>query len=132
MARLLFDRRAKRVCAGLWGVGWLGVAALMLLPLGVAGGPEGGDLIAHFLVFGAMALAAVGFSRSPGQLAWLASLTVALGVGFEYAQSFLPYRSAAIDDAIADALGGLVGYVLALLVLYFVIRPTEPRLAAAR
>jgi VanZ family protein len=130
MARLLFDRRARLVCAGLWGAAWLVVAALLLLPLGVSG-PSGSDLAGHFLVFATMAFAAVGFSRRPGQLAWLAGATVALGGALEYAQGFVPYRSSEVADAVANGVGGLAGYAAALLVLYFVIRPAEPRLAAA-
>jgi VanZ family protein len=128
MARLLFDRRARLVCGALWGVAWLLVAALLLLPLGVPGS-EGTDRVAHVLVFGAMVFAAVGFSRRPGQLAWLAGVTIALGGALEYAQSFLPYRTSAVADAVANGVGAVVGFAAALLVLYLVIRPAEPRLA---
>ena len=79
MVRLLFDRRAKLVCAGLWGVGWLALAALLLLPLGGVPVPSGSDLIGHFLVFAAIAFVAVGFAREPAQLAWLTLLTIGLG-----------------------------------------------------
>jgi VanZ family protein len=126
MARLLFDRRARLACALIWGLAWLVVAALMLMPLGVPG-PPGSDLAVHFLVFGTMAFAAVSFSRHPGRLAGFALMTIALGAALEYAQSFVPYRSPAIADAVADGAGALIGYALALLVLYFVIRPAEPR-----
>jgi VanZ family protein len=130
MRRLLFDHRVRRICAGLWAIAWLGVAALLLLPLGVAA-PGRGDLVGHFLLFATMAFAAVGFSRRPGQLAWLALVTVALGTALELAQGFVPYRSAELADAVADAAGGLAGYGAALLVLYLVIRPAEPRVRAA-
>ena len=43
----------------------------------------------------------------------------------------MPYRSSEVADAMANGVGGLAGYAAALLVLYFVIRPAEPRLAAA-
>jgi len=130
MARLLLDRRVRVMCALLWGGAWAVVAALLLLPLGLPG-PQGSDVVGHFLLFGTMAFAAVGFSRRPGQLAWLAAATIALGMVLEYAQGFVPHRSPEITDALANGMGGLVGYALALLVLYFVIRPAEPRLAAA-
>ena len=130
MTRLWFDRRARLACALIWGLAWLVVAALMLMPLSVPA-PPGSDLLVHFLVFGTMAFAAVSFSRHPGRLAGFAVMTVALGAGLEYAQGFVPYRSPAIADAVADGAGGLVGYALALLVLYFVIRPAEPRFRAA-
>jgi VanZ family protein len=130
MARLLFDPRIRLICAALWGVAWLVVVALLLLPLGVAG-PRGSDLVAHFFVFGTMAFAAVGFSRRPRQLAWLAGLTIALGATLEYAQSFVPYRTSEVADAVANGVGGVVGFAAALLALYLVIRPAEPRLGAA-
>ena len=130
MSRLLFDRKARFVCAGLWGVAWLGVVALLLLPLGVAA-PGRSDLVGHFVLFAAMAAAAVGFSRRPGQLAWLALVTVALGIALEIAQGFVPYRVSEVADAAANGLGGLAGYSIALLVLYFVIRPAEPGYRAA-
>jgi hypothetical protein len=126
MERLLFDRRAKVVCAGLWSAGWVGVAAALLLPLGVST-PGRGDLVGHFLLFGAMAFGAVGFSRRPGQLAWLALATIALGTALEFAQNLVPYRSFEAIDAVANGVGALAGYAAALLVLYWVIRPAAPR-----
>lgn len=131
MGRLLFDRRPKLVCAGLWGFSWLAVAALLLLPLGGVPVPGGSDLIGHFLLFAAIAFAAVGFARAPAHLAWLAFVTIGLGVTLEYAHGFVPYRSSEIADGLANTLGGLAGYAAALLVLYFVIRPAETQLALA-
>ena len=130
MERWLFDRRAIRVCAALWGVAWLGVAAALLLPLGVQT-PGRTDLLGHFLLFGAMAFGAVGFSRRPGQLACLALATVALATTLELAQGLVPYRTVEAIDAVANGLGVLAGYVSALLVLYYVIRPAEPRYGGA-
>ena len=130
MERLLFDRRAKRACAALWGVAWVGVAALLLLPLS-APGPSGSDLVGHFLLFATIAFAAVGFSRRPGQLAWLTFATGALGMALEYAQGFVPYRESELADAVANGVGALAGYAAALLALYFVIRPAEPRYGGA-
>jgi VanZ family protein len=118
------------VCAGLWGAAWLGVAAGLLLPAAVAT-PDRTDLVAHFLLFGAMAFGAVGFSRRPGQLACLALATVALGVALEFAQKLVPYRTFDVIDAVANGVGALVGYAGALLVLYFVIRPAALRYGGA-
>jgi hypothetical protein len=125
MVHLLFDRKAKLVCAGLWGVGWLAVAALLLLPLGGVPVLGSSDLIGHFVLFATIAFAAVGFARAPAQLSWLAFVTIGLGVTLEYAQNFIPYRSSEIPDGVANALGGVAGYAAALLVLYFLIRPAE-------
>jgi hypothetical protein len=130
MERLLFDPRAKRVCAGLWGAAWLGVAAALLLPLGVST-PGRSDLVGHFLLFGAMAFGAVGFSRRPGQLACLALATIAFGTALEFAQDLVPSRTFEAIDAVANGMGALAGYAAALLVLYFVIRPAEPRYGGA-
>ena len=129
MARLLFDRKVRLLCALSWGAAWVVVAALLLMPLNVQA-PPGSDLVAHFVLFGSMAFAAVGFSHRPGQLAWLALATIALGVGLEYAQGFVPTRYSEAADAMANGVGALFGYAIALLVLYFVIRPADPRLRA--
>lgn len=130
MERLLFDHRAKRVCAALWGAAWLGVAAALLLPVNVPA-PEGSDLVAHFLLFGAMAFGAVGFSRQPGQLACLALATIAIGTALEFAQGLVPYRTFAPSDAVANGVGALAGYAAALCVLFYVIRPAAPRYGGA-
>jgi hypothetical protein len=130
MERLLFDRRAKLVCAAVWAAAWLGVAAALLLPLGVSA-PGRSDLVAHFVLFGAMAFGAVGFSRRAGQLACLALATIALGAALEFAQHLVPYRSSEPLDAVANCMGALAGYGAALLVLYLVIRPAEPRYGGA-
>lgn len=130
MTRLMFDRRARLLCALSWGAAWAVVAALLLLPLEVPT-PPGGDLVVHFLLFGTMAFTAVGFSRRPGQLAWLALVTLLLGVALEYAQGFVPTRYTETADAVANGVGAAAGYALALLVLHFVIRPAEPRVRAA-
>ena len=92
MARLLFDRRARLMCAGLW--------ACRLVRRGRAPAAAARRVDARrqrsrrsFLLFATMAFAAVGFSRRPGQLAWLALVTIALGAALEYAQGFVSYRS---------------------------------------
>ena len=130
MASLLFDRRVRRICAALWGGAWAVVAVLLLSPLNVPA-PSGSDLVAHFLMFATMSFTAVGFSRRPGQLAWLAFATVAISLALEYAQGFVPHRSSTVADALANGLGALAGYVAALLVLYLVIRPAELRYGPA-
>jgi hypothetical protein len=126
MERLLFDRRAKLVCAALWGVAWLATAAALLLPVGVAG-PGRSDLMAHFLLFGTLAFGALGFSRRAGQLGWLAFTTLALSMALEFAQKLVPYREFDLLDAVANGVGALAGLSVALLVLHFVIRPAELR-----
>jgi hypothetical protein len=99
---------------------------VVFLPLGGVPVPGGSDLIAHFLLFAAIAFAAVGFARAPAQLACLGFVTIGFGVSLEYAQGLVPYRSSEIGDGVANSLGGLAGYAAALLVFYFVIRSPEP------
>jgi VanZ family protein len=130
MERLLFDRRAKLACAGLWAAAWLGVATALLLPVEIST-PGRSDLVAHFLMFGAMAFGAVGFSRRPGQLACLALMTIALGTALEFAQGLVPYRTFDPTDLVANSMGALAGYAAGLLVLYLIIRPAEPRFGGA-
>jgi VanZ family protein len=90
-----------------------------------------GDLLAHFLIFGCMAFAAVGFSRRPWQLACLTLVTIGGATALEFAQGLVPYRTFDPIDGVANSLGALAGYVAALMVLYFVIRPAAPRYGAA-
>jgi VanZ family protein len=73
----------------------------------------------------------VGFSRRPGQLACLALATIALGTALEFAQDLVPYRTFDPIDLVANSMGALAGYAAALLVLYFLIRPAEPRYGGA-
>lgn len=122
---MMFRPSVRLACGILWGLSWGAVAALMLLPIGGAA-PAGADLVAHFLIFAAMAFAAVAFSRRPGQLAWLALGTFAGGTALEFAQRLVPYRSFELADLAADGLGAVTGYAAALLVLYFVLRPAAP------
>lgn len=130
MARL-FDARLRRICAVLWTLAWPAVAALLLLPV-PATAPARSDLVAHFLMFAALAFGAVSFSHRAGQLAGLALATVAGATLLEFAQRFLPYRTFDLTDAAANALGASSGYALALVVLLLWIRPADPTLQASR
>jgi VanZ family protein len=130
MARL-FDPRTRRVFTALWAFAWLGVAALLLSPLPAAG-PTHSDLVAHFLLFAAMAFATVSFSHRPGQLALLTLATIAGATALEFAQGLTPYRTFDLTDAAANALGAASGYGLALVVLLLWIRPADPSLQASR
>jgi VanZ family protein len=111
--------------AALWALAWLGVAALLLSPLPAAG-PTHSDLVAHFLLFGGMAFAAVSFSHRAGQLAGLTLATVIGATALELAQELVPYRTFDLIDAAANALGASSGFALALTVLTLWIRPADP------
>jgi VanZ family protein len=121
----LFRPELRRLCAGLWALAWVVVALLLLLPMPVAA-PERSDLLAHFLIFAVLAFAAVSFSRSTGQLAVMALVTVAGGTLLEAAQKLAPSRSFDLTDAAANALGAGAGLVLALVVLGWLIGPADP------
>jgi len=130
MARL-FDPRTRLICAVLWVLAWPAVAALLLLPMPIAG-PARSDLAAHFLMFAGLAFGAVSFSRRAGQLAGLALATVAGATLLEFAQRLVPYRTFDLSDAAANALGAGSGYALALIILLLWIRPADPALRASR
>ena len=123
MARL-FDPRTRRMFAALWALAWLGVAVVLLSPLPAAG-PTHSDLVAHFLLFGAMAFATVSFTHRAGQLAGLTLATVLGATALELAQELVPYRTFDLIDAAANALGATSGFALALTVLVLWIRPAD-------
>jgi VanZ family protein len=127
MHRLSFAR-IRPLLAALWALAWVGVAALLLLPVPVSA-PDRSDLLAHFLLFAGMAFAAAGFSRRPGRLAGLALLTMALATALEFAQRLVAYRSFDLTDAAVNVLGAASGYGLALVVLTLWLRPADPGLA---
>lgn len=129
--RYLHEPRIRATFFGLWCVGWVVLSISLLAPLPFPL-PGGSDKLAHFGAFAALAFGAVSFCHHPGRLALLALATCAGGVLLEIGQAFVPHRSFSVGDAIADALGAGAGYVLALIVLYTVIRPTDPALRAAR
>ena len=124
-----FAAKIRPLLAALWATAWVGVAALLLLPMPVAA-PDRSDLVAHFLLFAGMAFGAIGFSRRARQLAGLALLTIAGGTALELAQQLVAYRSFDPVDAAANVLGALSGYALAVIVLVLWLRPAEPELAA--
>jgi len=121
--QLLFDRRVRRTLFGLWCLGWLILAVLLLAPLSSPMSVSYSDLIAHFLVFACLAFGAVGFSHRGTELTLLAAATIAGGVALEFAQGLVPSRTFDILDMGANTLGAMVGYAGALTVLLLVIRP---------
>ncbi len=127
----LYQSKTRLTLAGLWAAAWVVVAALLLLPI-PGGVPEGADKVAHFLMFGSLAFAAVGFSHRAGQLAGLALVTIAGGTALEYAQRLTSYRTFDLADAAANTLGATSGYAVALIVLLLWIRPADPAYQARR
>jgi VanZ family protein len=128
--RRLLDPRIRAICFALWCVAWLLVAIALLMPLPVAA-PSRSDLVAHFATFGLMALGAVGFCHQPLRLFGLTFLTMAGAAALEFAQLLSPYRSFDLVDMIANMLGALCGYGLALALLVLIIRPADAALRGA-
>lgn len=126
----LFHPTVKLTCLALWCLAWLGVAALLLAPLPSSGVQS--DLLAHAVLFGAMALGAVSFCHHPGQLTLLTVITIAVGTVLELAQGLVPYRTFDLHDALANALGAGAGYLAALAILYSVVRPAASASASGR
>jgi VanZ family protein len=117
--------RIRPLLAASWAIAWVGVAALLLLPVPVAS-PGRSDLLVHFGLFAGMAFAAIAFSRRAGQLAGLALLTIIGGTALEFAQKLVAYRSFDLTDAAANALGATSGFALAVIVLALWLRPGGP------
>lgn len=115
----------ERTCAGLWGIAWLAVAALMLMRVSAPAHPGRLDLVVHFAVFGTMTLATISFSRDTARLTVLALVTVAGATALEFAQALVPYRSFELLDLAANTVGAATGYALALVVLGRMIRSAE-------
>lgn len=131
MIHRLYEPKVRAGFFGLWCLGWVAVTMALLAPLPFPM-PGGSDLVAHVAVFAAMSFGAVAFCHGPFRLAGLALLTTLAGLLLEYAQSFTRYRIFDVQDAWADALGAGLGYALALVVLYSLIRPADPALREAR
>ena len=101
----------------LWLAAWLVIAALLLVPFGIPPAPGRGDLLVHLLMFGGLALTALGFCRTPSALI-VAALGTAVGGGtLEMAQGLVPSRFADPLDALANVLGAALGCALAIVLL---------------
>src|SRR3972149_6452723 len=73
------------------------------------------DKIAHFLVYGALALLIFrGFTRTTGSNNFFltASITVAYGLSDEFHQSFVPARDSDVKDIAADGIGAMAAMTI--------------------
>lgn len=111
--RHLDDPRVRALLLALWCLGWVAVAVLSLVPISIPG-PRGSDKALHFATYALMTAAAVTFCRSPWRLLLIALAATLIGGVIEIAQGLVPYRSMSMADAVANALGALLGYALAL------------------
>ncbi|MGH6942610.1 MAG: VanZ family protein [Geminicoccaceae bacterium] len=127
----LFLPQIRLTCVLLWGLAWLVVAALLLLPPPLEP-PGRSDLVAHFSLFCAMAFGAVSFCHGPRRLLGLTLLTMSAAAALECAQRLVPYRTFDLLDMAANVLGAGSGYFVALAALFLLIRPANPTLQAVR
>ena len=109
-----------------WCLCWPALAVLLLTPLPF-GFVSRTDLLAHFLVFGAMTAFLVLFVRSQAQLIGLAVLTIIYSLALEIGQGYVPNRVFDVADALANLAGGVTGCPGALFILRTYIRPAERR-----
>ena len=113
---ILFSPRFRLAAFIGWCLSWPGIAVLLLTPLPFAFVSRS-DLLGHLLLFAVMTGAIIAFARSRTQIITLSLLTIAYGVALEFAQAHVPGRTFDAADAMANALGGMVGCLCALLFL---------------
>lgn len=109
----LSSRRHARLALLLWCLAWPGIVLALLMPLR-SGMIVHADILMHFLLFGAMAFGAVGFSRNTAQFVVFTILTIVTSLSLECAQALMPHRSADVLDGLANTLGAATGAVVAL------------------
>lgn len=74
----------------------------------------GWDKLNHALAFGALALSGrFGFPGSRGSALAVAAVLLLFGIGIEAVQSFIPSRSAEVNDVVADMVGIVSGLLAA-------------------
>ena len=96
-------------------LGWAWAAAIVYFSLAPGlpeSGVEGGDKLAHFLAYAALAYWFSQFYFHNTRLAYALGFA-AMGVGLEFAQGALGYRSFDLADMAANALGVLAGLAAA-------------------
>jgi VanZ family protein len=74
------------------------------------------DKLVHIVLYGVLGALAVRGLGGRGVRVWLGAAAVAAlyGVTDELHQLFIPFRSADVEDAVADAAGALLGAALAI------------------
>jgi VanZ family protein len=97
-------------------MGWALAAAIVWLSLTPAPPTidlEEGDKLGHFLAYGSLMLwFCLLYPRRPARIAYALGWT-AMGVGLEFIQGQLGYRTYEVYDMYANALGVLIGWALA-------------------
>ena len=112
LRRALFSRRAR----WLW-VLFVALCTTFVLYMALAPRPQGPsfswDKLNHVAAFAALAFGLLHALREkPRPVLWSTGLLLALGVGIELAQRYLPGREADWRDVLADALGIALGSLI--------------------
>lgn len=103
--------------SGYWlAAGWLGITAIITLslaPLQLDMTVDNGDKFGHLATYGLVTLWFAQLYTGLRSRIWLVVGMVALGITLEYAQRATGYRSFEVADMVADALGVVIGWLLA-------------------
>jgi VanZ family protein len=112
----LRDFRRPRLWLGIWGFGWLLCIVLSLIhPPRIDIDVPDGDKLGHLFAYALLSAWAVWIFASARSHRRAALALCALGVALELAQgAFTDYRMMDPWDGVADALGVLAGWLLAL------------------
>ncbi len=101
-----------------WGPAVLWAVVLFFLSEGGASGftlPVGADKAIHGALYLVLGLA-LGWAWRKGSAAIPAGVVILMGLGYgvldEWHQSFVPGRDASVGDAVADAIGVIVGFAI--------------------
>ncbi len=105
----------RPVALVVWCGAWLILTVFLLSPPEAV--PAEGELfrsdgLAHAAAFAAITASAAVFCRTISALAVVAALVFVGGGLLEWAQLFLPERSASFPDLVANGYGGVVGFLL--------------------
>lgn len=105
------------------GLGWGWAAAIVWLSLTPAPPQvdvEYGDKLGHFAAYGLLMLwFSLLYHRRPTQALYMAAF-IAMGVGLEFLQGRLGYRTYDVFDMFANTLGVLLGWAAALVLHKFI------------
>ena len=121
--QFLLNPRFRIASCVIWCLSWPAIAVLLLTPLPFALISRS-DLLGHLLLFAVMAGSVVAFARTRRQIIALSLLSIAYGISLEFGQAYVPNRTFDAADAIANALGGALGCLIAIVVLERLIAKT--------
>ena len=114
--QILLNPRFRIASCLVWCLSWPAIAVALLTPLPF-GFISRSDLLGHLLLFAVMTAAIVAFARTRTQIIALSLLSITYGIALEFGQAYVPNRTFDAADAIANALGGVVGCLIAIALL---------------